>query len=99
MFLKGLGFFFRKCILIFFYSDVFTCIKCNGFLTDCFQPTRSIRQGCPLSALHYPQVAKPLGFDIKADGGIKGIQIEKNFKRNAMYQSADDMTLLKTYKV
>ncbi len=71
-----------------------TCIKCKGFLTDCFQPTSSIRQGCPLSALLYSLVAKPLGLAIKADREIKGIQINKNFKREAVYQYADDTTLL-----
>lgn len=89
----GFGENFRKWIRIF-YSDVLTCIKCNGFLTDCFQPTRSIRQGCPLSALLYSLVAEPLGLAIKADGEIKGIQIKDNCKREAVYQYADDTTLM-----
>ncbi len=70
----GFGEHFLKWIWIF-YSDVLTCIKCKGFLTDCFQPTSSIRQGCPLSALLYSLVAEPLGLAIKADREINGIQI------------------------
>ncbi len=89
----GFGENFRKWIWIF-YSDVLTCIKCKGFLMNCFQPTSSIRQGCPLSALLYSLVAEPLGLAIKADREIKGIQINYNFKREAVYQYADDTTLL-----
>lgn len=77
-----------------FYSDVLTCIKCNGFLMDCFQPTRSIRQGCPLSALLYSLVAELLGLAIKGDREIKGIQIKNHFQREAVYQYADDTTWL-----
>lgn len=93
--LKGFGFGgnFRKWIKIF-YSNILTCIKCNGFLSECFQPTRSIRQGCPLSALLYSLVAEPLGLAMKADGEIKGIRIEENTKHEPIYQYADDTTLL-----
>ncbi len=77
-----------------FYSNIYTCIKCNGFISECFQPTRSVRQGCPLSALLYALVAEPLGLAIKADEEIKGIQIEENTEREPIYQYADDTTLL-----
>ncbi len=77
-----------------FYSNIYTCIKCNGFISECFQPTRSIRQGCPLSALLYALVAEPLGLAIKADEEIKGIRIEENTEREPIYQYADDTTLL-----
>lgn len=45
----GFGKNFIKWIKIF-YEHALTVVKCNGFLTECFEPTRSIRQGCPLSA-------------------------------------------------
>lgn len=77
----------------FFYTDILTCIKCI-FLTECLQPTRSIRQGCPLSALLYTLEAEPLGLAIKSDRSIKGIQIENNDNREAVYQYADDTTSL-----
>ncbi len=77
-----------------FYSNIYTCIKCNGFIAECFQPTRSIRQGCPLSALLYALVAEPLRLAIKADEEIKGIRIEENTEREPIYQYADDTTLL-----
>ncbi len=89
----GFGDNFKRWIMIF-YSNIYTCIKCNGFISECFQPTRSVRQGCPLSALLYALVAEPLGLAIKADEEIKGIQIEENTEREPIYQYADDTTLL-----
>lgn len=75
------------------YSDAKSCVKCNGFLTDFIYLTRSIRQGCPLSALLYTLVAEPLGLAINADSGIKGIPLDgfKDFsKETKIYQYADD---------
>ncbi len=48
-------------------KNVMTKVKCNGFLTEPFKITRSIRQGCPLSAQVYTLVAEPLGLMIKND--------------------------------
>ena len=79
------------------YSDAKSCVKCNGFLTDFIYLTRSIRQGCPLSALLYTLVAEPLGLAINADSGIKGIPLDgfKDFsKETKIYQYADDTTLI-----
>lgn len=89
----GFGENFRKWIMIF-YSNILTCVKCNGFLSECFQLTRSIRQGCPLSALLYSLVAEPLGLAIKADTEIKGIRIEGSNIQEPIYLYADDTTLL-----
>jgi len=46
----GFGENFIKWVRIL-YKGAVTRIKCNGFLTECFRIKRSIRQGCPLSAL------------------------------------------------
>lgn len=85
----GFGDNFRRWITIF-YSNIYTCIKCNGFISECFKPTRSIRKGCPLCALLYSLVAEPLGLAIKADNEIKGIRIEENTEQEPIYQYADD---------
>lgn len=76
------------------YKGALTKVKCNGFLTDCFKITRSIRQGCPLSALLYSLVAEPLGLAIKQETKIKGIKIEEEEDEGKIYQYADDTTII-----
>lgn len=88
----GFGENFIKWIKIL-YKGAMTTIKCNGFLTKCFRITRSIRQGCPLSALLYSLVAEPLGLAIKQERGIKGIEIEQTGKESKIFQYADDTTI------
>lgn len=58
-----------------FYTDIFSCFKINVFLTDYVEISRSIRQGCPLSALLYTLVAEPLGLAIMGEKEIKGFLI------------------------
>uniref|UniRef100_A0A671PCM7 Reverse transcriptase domain-containing protein n=1 Tax=Sinocyclocheilus anshuiensis TaxID=1608454 RepID=A0A671PCM7_9TELE len=87
----GFGGNFIKWVKIL-YKGALTRVKCNGFLTECFKLTRSIRQGCPLSALLYALVAEPLGLTVKQEGRIKGIGIEGG--ENKIFQYADDTTLM-----
>lgn len=65
----GFGGNFIKWVKIL-YKGAVTRVKCNGFLTECFKLTRSIIQGCPLSALLYALVAEPLGLAVKQEGRI-----------------------------
>ncbi len=44
-----------------------SCIQINGVLTDKFELERSVRQGCPLSALLYAISVEPLATLIKRD--------------------------------
>ncbi len=69
-------------------------MKCNGFITEIFKITRSIRQGCPLSALLYSLVAEALGLAITEDKEIRGIHTEENQELQKVYQYADDTTLI-----
>lgn len=87
----GFGENFKKWISIL-YKGATTRIKCNGFLTKNVNITRSIRQGCPLSALLYSLVAEPLGLMIKQDEDIKGIGLDG--QETKIFQYADDTTLL-----
>lgn len=89
----GFGENFIKWIEIL-YKGALTKIKCNGFLTDCFKITRSIRQGCPLSALLYSLVSEPLGLAIREKEGIIGIEIEENKAEGKVFQYADDTTII-----
>ncbi len=93
--LRGYGFGenFIKWITIL-YRGAITRIKCNGFFTECFKITRSIRQGCPLSALLYSLVAEPLGLAIKIDEDIRGINIEGSGGNEKIFQYADDTTII-----
>ncbi len=47
------------------YNNAKSCVKVNGVLTDPFPLERSVRQGCPLSALLYSITAEPLATLIK----------------------------------
>lgn len=57
------------------YGSARSCVKVNGILTDTFSVGRSVRQGCPLSALLYAISVEPLASLIKRDGSIIGIEL------------------------
>lgn len=89
----GFGKNFKEWIKIL-YNNVMTRVTCNGFLTEPFRITRSIRQGCPLSAQLYTLVAEPLGLMIKKNKSIQGIKIEEGKEEKKIFQYADDTTLI-----
>ena len=63
----------------------------NGYYSSYFKLTRSIRQGCPISALLFLLVAEIIAINIRNDDNIKGIKInDTEYKINLM---ADDTTL------
>ena len=73
------------------YTEIFSCVSNNGYLSNYFSLKRGIRQGCPISALLFILVAEILAINIRADSEIKGIQVsDKTFK---VSQLADDTTL------
>ena len=74
------------------YKEAKSRVKCNGLMTDTFALERSVRQGCPLSALLYSMSIEPFAVLIKKDSNIKGIQIPGE-KINIIQQYADDMTI------
>lgn len=75
-----------------FYTNISSAVKCNGFLTPYFNIERSVRQGCPLSALLYTICAQPLNSMIHSNSNIKGIGIPDSDKQSIIYQHADDST-------
>ena len=73
------------------YTDIKTCVGNNGYFSPYFKLTRSIRQGCQISALLFLLVAEVLAIQIREDKNIKGIQInDEEIKIGLM---ADDTTL------
>ncbi len=60
-----------KCL----YKDITSWVKVL-FLTEDFKITRSIRQGCPMSALLYTIISGALGLAIDQEKNMKGIWIK-----------------------
>ena len=73
------------------YTDIQACVGNNGFFSDFFKLTRSIRQGCPISALLFLLVAEVLAINIRSDSNIKGIKIDDTELKISLM--ADDTTL------
>ena len=77
------------------YTDIFSCVLVNGFLTEPFLVSRSVRQGCGLSPLLYALCIQPLANLIKQSLLFKGIPLPTyplTEARVSMY--ADDSTVL-----
>lgn len=89
----GFGESFIKWIRVL-YMDTLTKVKCNGFLTEPFAISRSIRQGCSLSAQLYSLVAELLGLMIKTENEIKGIEMDEGKEINKIFPYADDTTIV-----
>ena len=74
------------------YESAKSRVKVNGVLTNQFDVERSVRQGCPLSALLYSIVVEPLAMLIKADQDVKGVQLPYG-GTCVINQYADDTTV------
>ncbi len=74
------------------YGSARSRVKVNGILTDTFDVGRSVRQGCPLSALLYAISVEPLASAIKRDRRITGIELPYG-GTCTINQYADDTTV------
>lgn len=88
----GFGAKFINWIKIF-YTEIFSSVKCNGFLTKYFPIKNSVRQGCPVSALLYSLLAEPLSLSFQKHQHISGIAIPNTNISALIFQHADDTTL------
>lgn len=88
----GFGNKFKKWIKIF-YTNIFSSVKCNGFLTPYFRLKNSVKQGCPISALLYVLLAEPLSIAIKKNCEIRGVVIPNTNVEEKVFVHADDTTL------
>lgn len=75
------------------YRDAKSRVKVNGILTDPFNLERSVRQGCPLSAILYAIAAEPLALLLKNDKMIKKIKLPGG-SECVVQQYADDTTCM-----
>ena len=67
------------------------CVTNNGHASEFFQTNRGIRQGCPISALHFLLVVESLADKIRSSKNIAGIDIDG--VTITISQLADDTTL------
>ena len=68
-------------------------IQCNGFMSEFFNITRSIKQGCPCAPFLYILQAEPIACKIRNNNKIVGIELPviNNVKREAkINQFVDD---------
>jgi len=75
------------------YKDIHSAVKCNGHISAYFPVERSIRQGCPLSAMLYVIAVEPLALNILKHTHIRGIDIPDTDESSILFQHADDITL------
>jgi hypothetical protein len=67
------------------YKNIQSCIMNNGYTSTYFNPSRGIRQGCPISANIFILVAKVLAHAIRNNQGVKGININNTEYKLAQY--------------
>ena len=73
------------------YTDIKACVGNNGEYSEYFKLSRSIRQGCPISALLFIMVAEVIAIKIRSNKDIKGIKINDTILKIILM--ADDTTL------
>ena len=73
------------------YTDISSCVENNGYYSNFFKLTISIRQGCPISALLFILVAEIIAIKTLTDNKIKGILVNQTKIKISLM--ADDTTL------
>ena len=74
------------------YSNAYTTIKVNGYLTDPILLTRGLRQGCPLSPSLYVLIIEIFALQLRSNTNIVGFTIGGERIVSAHY--ADDATIV-----
>ena len=75
-----------------FYTNIETCIINNSNTTKMFQPSRGVRQGCPLSPYLFVITVELLSLWIKQNPYIEGIK-SKQGDDYTISQFADDTSM------
>ena len=74
-----------------FYTNVESAVINNGYATNWFQPSKGVRQGCPLSPYLFILSAEILSIRNRSDPTVKGISLFGNELK--LSQFADDTNL------
>ena len=74
-----------------FYTSTENAVQNNGFMTSWFQPSKGVRQGCPLSPYFLILSAEVLSKKIRQDSNVRGIKIFG--EEIKLSQFTDDTTL------
>lgn len=75
------------------YTNTYSCVLVNGHVSEVFQVTRGVRQGCPLSPLLYILVSKTIAKDVQNATSIDGFLL-LNERCVKIFQYADDTAVL-----
>ena len=73
------------------YNSPVACVANNGFFTEYFNVTRSVKQGGPNSAYYFLVIAEVLAIELRKDPDLQGIAINEIMRILGQY--ADDMDL------
>ena len=65
---------FVKWVKLLYYN-IYACVGNNGYYSNYFELTHSIRQGCLISALLFLLVAEIIAIKIRNNKSITGIEI------------------------
>ena len=72
------------------YHNPEACIKNNGYMSDCFEISRGIRQGCPVSALIFVLCVEILAITIRNSTSLQGFCFGNEDNKIKISQYADD---------
>jgi hypothetical protein len=75
------------------YTEIFSTVLVNDYVSELFPVTRGVRQGCPLSPLLYVLVAETIAGAIRKDSSIDGFLLPDG-RRTKVFQYADDTSIL-----
>ena len=77
------------------YNDVKGCMLNNGWISETYNVSRGIKQGCPLSSILFVIAVEIMACRIRQDNNITGFQIKLDNKTHSLKisQLADDTTL------
>jgi len=74
------------------YIDINSCVTNNGHISEVFQPSRGVRQGCPLSPYLFVIGAEILAEYIRRSPEIPALHISNKYSNISQY--ADDTSII-----